>query len=166
MIEKEQIKDLGTKYSQNSKCIIVFAGDMAVSNAIGSNVFDILVCLGIPWFIQTAIVKPGSTVKVIHFFAMSPLTSMRGGGEGWICIFTYSTFGQSTNGIFFFIMHGKKNNSSIVIDLLKSFVSIEHIYIHKYYKHCMKTIFYKRFVLYMGWKTNSIYTSTLRAEAN
>lgn len=41
-------------------------GDMAVSNAIGSNVFDILMCLGIPWFIQTAIIKPGSEVKVIH----------------------------------------------------------------------------------------------------
>jgi Ca2+/Na+ antiporter len=27
-------------------------GDMAVSNAIGSNVFDILVCLGIPWLIR------------------------------------------------------------------------------------------------------------------
>ncbi|XP_067618608.1 probable sodium/potassium/calcium exchanger CG1090 [Eurosta solidaginis] len=40
-------------------------GDMAVSNAIGSNVFDILVCLGLPWFIQTAIIAPGSHVNVI-----------------------------------------------------------------------------------------------------
>jgi len=39
-------------------------GDMAVSNAIGSNVFDILVCLGLPWFLQTAVFNPGSTVKV------------------------------------------------------------------------------------------------------
>ena len=39
-------------------------GDMAVSNAIGSNVFDILVCLGIPWFLKTAVVSPGSTVPV------------------------------------------------------------------------------------------------------
>ena len=39
-------------------------GDMAVSNAIGSNVFDILVCLGLPWFIDTALVNPGSTVRV------------------------------------------------------------------------------------------------------
>ena len=37
---------------------------MAVSNAIGSNVFDILVCLGIPWFLQTAVVEPGSVVEV------------------------------------------------------------------------------------------------------
>merc|ERR1712079_196322 len=39
-------------------------GDMAVSNAIGSNVFDILMCLGLPWFMKTAIVDPGSVVKV------------------------------------------------------------------------------------------------------
>ena len=37
---------------------------MAVSNAIGSNVFDILMCLGLPWFIDTAIVHPGSVVRV------------------------------------------------------------------------------------------------------
>ncbi|CAO1410971.1 unnamed protein product [Diamesa tonsa] len=40
-------------------------GDMAVSNAVGSNVFDILICLGLPWFIQTAMIKPGSHVNVI-----------------------------------------------------------------------------------------------------
>lgn len=40
-------------------------GDMATSNAIGSNVFDILVCLGIPWFLQTVIVDPGSVVRVL-----------------------------------------------------------------------------------------------------
>ncbi|KAJ9588298.1 hypothetical protein L9F63_018333 [Diploptera punctata] len=39
-------------------------GDMAVSNAVGSNVFDILICLGLPWFIQTALIKPGSHVNV------------------------------------------------------------------------------------------------------
>lgn len=37
---------------------------MAVSNAVGSNVFDILICLGLPWFIQTAMIKPGSHVNV------------------------------------------------------------------------------------------------------
>ena len=31
-----------------------------------SNVFDILVCLGLPWFLKTVVQKPGSTVKVVH----------------------------------------------------------------------------------------------------
>ncbi|TPP62601.1 Sodium:potassium:calcium exchanger [Fasciola gigantica] len=30
-------------------------GDMAVSNAFGSNVFDILVCMGLPWFLKMLI---------------------------------------------------------------------------------------------------------------
>lgn len=37
---------------------------MAISNAIGSNVFDILLCLGLPWLIETAFVNPGSAVVV------------------------------------------------------------------------------------------------------
>ncbi|KAI8482088.1 hypothetical protein Bbelb_401750 [Branchiostoma belcheri] len=32
-------------------------GDMAVSNAVGSNVFDILVGLGVPWLVRTAVVQ-------------------------------------------------------------------------------------------------------------
>lgn len=40
-------------------------GDMAVSNAVGSNVFDILICLGLPWLIQTTILDPGGHVNVI-----------------------------------------------------------------------------------------------------
>lgn len=39
-------------------------GDMAISNAIGSNVFDILLCLGLPWFLQTVVIRPGSVVRV------------------------------------------------------------------------------------------------------
>ena len=37
----------------------VFQGSMAVSNSIGSNTFDILVCLGIPWMIK-ALIKAAS----------------------------------------------------------------------------------------------------------
>ena len=37
---------------------------MAVSNSIGSNIFDILLCLGLPWLIQTAMVQPNSTVTM------------------------------------------------------------------------------------------------------
>ncbi|KAM6972906.1 sodium/potassium/calcium exchanger 4a [Aplochiton taeniatus] len=39
-------------------------GDMAVSNSIGSNVFDILVGLGVPWVIQTLAVDLGSEVLI------------------------------------------------------------------------------------------------------
>ncbi|XP_076468406.1 sodium/potassium/calcium exchanger 5-like [Babylonia areolata] len=39
-------------------------GDMAMSNAIGSNVFDILVCLGLPWFLETCVKDPGSSIPV------------------------------------------------------------------------------------------------------
>ncbi|KAK2890022.1 sodium/potassium/calcium exchanger 4 isoform X1 [Channa argus] len=39
-------------------------GDMAVSNTIGSNVFDILVGLGVPWAIQTMFVSYGSEVMI------------------------------------------------------------------------------------------------------
>ncbi|UYV60888.1 hypothetical protein LAZ67_1002677 [Cordylochernes scorpioides] len=39
-------------------------GDMAISNAVGSNVFDILLCMGLPWFVQTVAITPGQSVKV------------------------------------------------------------------------------------------------------
>ncbi|KAK7907647.1 hypothetical protein WMY93_016259 [Mugilogobius chulae] len=39
-------------------------GDMAVSNTIGSNVFDILVGLGVPWFMQTVCISYGSEVMI------------------------------------------------------------------------------------------------------
>ncbi|XP_028838398.1 sodium/potassium/calcium exchanger 4a [Denticeps clupeoides] len=39
-------------------------GDMAVSNTVGSNVFDILVGLGVPWAIKTMAVNFGSEVQI------------------------------------------------------------------------------------------------------
>ena len=40
-------------------------GDMAMSNCIGSNIFDILVCLGLPWLMVT-ITKDVGTGVTIH----------------------------------------------------------------------------------------------------
>ena len=39
-------------------------GDMAISHTIGSNLFDILVGLGLPWFLQTVIVNNGTKVFI------------------------------------------------------------------------------------------------------
>ncbi|XP_043087295.1 sodium/potassium/calcium exchanger 3-like [Puntigrus tetrazona] len=39
-------------------------GDMAVSNSIGSNVFDILIGLGLPWTLQTLAIDYGSTIHL------------------------------------------------------------------------------------------------------
>ncbi|TNN30562.1 Sodium/potassium/calcium exchanger 3 [Liparis tanakae] len=39
-------------------------GDMAVSNSIGSNVFDILVGLGLPWALKTLAISYGSDIKL------------------------------------------------------------------------------------------------------
>ncbi|KAL0973855.1 hypothetical protein UPYG_G00212090 [Umbra pygmaea] len=39
-------------------------GDMAVSNSIGSNIFDVLLGLGFPWFLRTLVVDYGSTVFI------------------------------------------------------------------------------------------------------
>ncbi|CAL8365189.1 unnamed protein product [Lota lota] len=39
-------------------------GDMAVSNSIGSNIFDILLGLGFPWALRTLIVDHGSEVPI------------------------------------------------------------------------------------------------------
>ena len=38
--------------------------DMAVSNAFGSNIFDMLLGLGFPWFLQMGVVEPGTTLYV------------------------------------------------------------------------------------------------------
>ena len=39
-------------------------GDMAVSNSIGSNVFDILLGLGLPWFLSTTI-RPNGAAETV-----------------------------------------------------------------------------------------------------
>ena len=42
---------------------------MAIANAFGSNIFDILLCLGLPWTIQTAILKKKVMVEYEEFKA-------------------------------------------------------------------------------------------------
>lgn len=39
-------------------------GDMAVSNSIGSNVFDILMCLGFPWLLKSLALEDGAPIKI------------------------------------------------------------------------------------------------------
>lgn len=51
-------------------------GEMAMSNSIGSNVFDILICLGFPWFLQSTVIKPFTVIKVYSggiFYSVSIL---------------------------------------------------------------------------------------------
>lgn len=60
-------------------------GDMAVSNSIGSNIFDILLGLGFPWALRTLVVDYGSMVSLYLF-------SIRDG----IAILSQTTVGGST----------------------------------------------------------------------
>lgn len=48
-------------------------GDMAVSNSIGSNVFDILIGLGLPWALQTLAVNYGSYVSLHYSYLFTYL---------------------------------------------------------------------------------------------
>lgn len=51
------------------------AGDMAVSNAIGSNVFDILLGLGVPWFLGDLILKSNDSTPPITI-SVEPITKV------------------------------------------------------------------------------------------
>ncbi|TRY88811.1 hypothetical protein DNTS_015024 [Danionella cerebrum] len=51
-------------------------GDMAVSNSIGSNIFDILLGLGFPWALRTLVVDYGSTVS-LKWFSLLVLVSVQ-----------------------------------------------------------------------------------------
>lgn len=54
-------------------------GDMAIANSIGSNVFDILIGLALPWLIQTGMVEPGS------------LATINSGGLVWSVVLLFLT---------------------------------------------------------------------------
>lgn len=53
----------GSPPSLERPLVLAGMGDMAVSNSIGSNVFDILIGLGLPWALQTLAVDYGSYVS-------------------------------------------------------------------------------------------------------
>ncbi len=81
-------------------------GEMAISNAIGSNIFDILVGLGLPWLIvlmmQGHVVQVGtdalwtstlillSTVVLLYIFLTTGRQLSR--REGWILLGVYGTY--------------------------------------------------------------------------
>ncbi|KPP67194.1 sodium/potassium/calcium exchanger 3-like [Scleropages formosus] len=62
-------------------------GDMAVSNSIGSNVFDILMGLGLPWTLQTLAIDYGSYVLGVH---LNKWTLDR--RLGFVCLLMYAVF--------------------------------------------------------------------------
>ena len=69
------------KYTFNETSFYIAGyGDMAVSNSIGSNVFDILIGLGLPWFIQTVIIETNDVVRInsaaLTFSAISLLATV------------------------------------------------------------------------------------------
>lgn len=57
--------------------VLAGMGDMAVSNSIGSNVFDILIGLGLPWALQTLAVDYGSYVSGFSLWFLFKSWAMR-----------------------------------------------------------------------------------------
>lgn len=63
---KYQISKLMFQYTHKLTFFLSLSGDgdMAVSHTVGSNVFDILLCLGIPWLVKTTVWDYDSTVVI------------------------------------------------------------------------------------------------------
>ena len=67
-------------------------GDMAVSSSIGSNVFDILIGLPIPWFLATTVAEmdfvpinsDGLNIMVLMLFVMVGLVIITIRASGWV----------------------------------------------------------------------------------
>lgn len=87
-------------------------GAMALSNSIGSNVFDILVCLGLPWFIETVIISTNSSVKIY---------------SGGIFYSTVILMGTVILLIFCFILNKWKLNKTLGFILMLSWVVVTTI---------------------------------------
>lgn len=82
-------------------------GDMAVSNAVGSNTFDILICLGLPWFVyilltgkstQVATENLNSSVLLLLFtvvailFVLAVQKFKLGRNAGFVLLFLYAGY--------------------------------------------------------------------------
>ncbi|XP_015011439.2 sodium/potassium/calcium exchanger 4 isoform X1 [Drosophila erecta] len=82
-------------------------GSMAICNAIGSNTFDIFVCLGLPWLLNiiidqhkilidsTALTFTTAmlvTTAVILYFGLLATRFVMGKIVGWICVISYVLF--------------------------------------------------------------------------
>ena len=99
----------GTARGENIKQCIVCTGhgDMAISNAVGSNVFDILLCLGLPWFLQTTVGEARSGIEVYsagmicyHGMGMEGvgadiLSTNKGSTATLICLLQQGTISQN-----------------------------------------------------------------------
>ncbi|KAH8374172.1 hypothetical protein KR200_006564, partial [Drosophila serrata] len=81
-------------------------GAMAICNAVGSNTFDILICLGLPWFLQgliRSVVRFESSslhittamlvvTAFIMYFSLLGCRFTLGKIVGWICFISYLIF--------------------------------------------------------------------------
>lgn len=81
-------------------------GGMAVANAVGSNIFDVLVGLGVPWAITLLVIDPvllvgteglivsifllSTTVIVLYIFLNTERKLTR--TEGWLLLLTYAVY--------------------------------------------------------------------------
>ncbi len=87
-------------------------GDMAVSSSIGSNIFDILVGLPIPWMLKTCIIDPGTTVGIMSKTLVWSVTTLMSMVMLVILSIIYSKWqlGKTLGGIMFvlyilFVIH-------------------------------------------------------------
>ncbi|XP_017870021.1 PREDICTED: sodium/potassium/calcium exchanger 5 isoform X3 [Drosophila arizonae] len=82
-------------------------GSMAMCNAIGSNTFDIFICMGLPWLISVAVEKKNIHVNseglamttgililtgAIAYFSLLGTKFVLGKIVGWICLVSYAAF--------------------------------------------------------------------------
>lgn len=91
-------------------------GDMAVSNTVGSNIFDILLCLGVPWLLKTTAVKLNSTIQVI---------------SGSIIYTSASLFGTVVVTVFLFSVNRWRLNKclgAIFLILYLAFISVATLF--------------------------------------